>query len=354
MRFLAVLLVLFASAAARADELERGQHRDLVADRTEHDFGDAAQDAERQTTITITNRGEKKVTGIFATGECGCNELTLGATELEPGASTELKVIFRTLWHAGYLVKKIRVRTADPNAGELHITQRIAIVDGLVLTPHSVTFRDVKRGDTPTETFSLRWYEGHGQPFQVTGVTVPGHAFTHTIRAYEDPADPSVKGWEVALAFGEPAVEGTLSAEVLVTTDHPDHPQLTLPLYANVSGPVWMQARTVQFGSRPAGEERATTIRFRPTDPEAQPFGEVKATARLGKVQLEVGPDPVHFDKGGYWFLKVTLPADTPPGPVEGEVVTLDVGIEGEAPIELPVKAHVRKESGDGAATGGS
>ncbi|MGE0193370.1 MAG: DUF1573 domain-containing protein [Planctomycetota bacterium] len=348
MRVVVVLLVLLALTAARADELERGQHRDLTADRTEHDFGEAPQDAQRETTFTITNRSEARVTGIFATGECGCNELELGATELEPGASTELKVIFRTLWHAGPMVKKIRVRSVDPNAGELHLTQRMAVVEGLVLTPHSVTFRDVKRGETPTGTFSLRWYEGRGRAFEVTGVSVPGQSFAHTLRAYEDPADPTVKGWEVALTFAEPAREGTLSAEVVVTTDHPDHPRLTLPLYANVSGPVWVQARTVHFGSRPAGEERSTTIRFRPTDAAAQPFGEVKASALLGKVQLEVGPDPLHFDKGGYWYLKVTLPATTPPGPVEGEVVTLDVGIEGEAPIQLPVKAHVRKETADG------
>lgn len=352
----ALLLALVLGRAGAADERPRGEHRDLVADRVEHDFGFAAQNDDLETTFTLTNRSNATIRGLAALGECGCNEVELGATELAPGASTELQVGFHTLWLSGHLMKTIRVRTDDDAAGELFLRQRIAIVKDLVLAPHSVTYTDVRRGMKPTKTFRVCWYEGQGQPFRVTHVEVPGHPFVAEVRPLEDPEDAAWKGWEVALTFGAPAQEGMLSAEAVVLTDHPDHPRLVLPVSANVSGPVWVQARTLHFGVRPQGEERITTIRFRPVD-ETVVFGEVRARAREGKVLVETGPDPVHFDRGGYWFLKVTLPADTPPGPVEGEVVELDVGLAGEPVIELPVRAVVKARAptteGEGSGDGG-
>ncbi len=338
---LAAIAVIAPTDAASADARPHGEHRDLVADRTIHDFGVAAQGQELETTFTITNRGPARVEGLFAVGECGCNELRLGATELDPGAATELKVIFRTQTTVGPEVKRIRVRTADTRAGELHLEQRIAVVAGLLLSPRTVTFLGAKRGSTPAETVRLRWVEGHGTPFRILSASVPGEsAFETTIRPYADPNDPAWKGYEVDFRFAAPAVEGTISAEAVIVTDHPDHPRLVLPLYANVSGAVWVQSRTLHFGAHPAGAERVATIRFRPTSPDT-PFGEVRARARVGRVRVEVGPDPVHFDRGGYWFLRATLLADTPPGTVRDEIVDLDVGIEGEAPIEIEVRATV-------------
>ena len=326
---------------AHAAEVPYGKHLDLEADRYEHDFGQAGQNETRKTSITLTNTSDKRVEGIYAVGSCGCNEVHLSADALDPGASAKLDVTFNTIWLAGHVTKLIRVRTKDPGRGTLRIHQRVAITEGLVVAPHSVTFRDVRHGDKPSTAFEATWYEGAGDPFEITGVRT-GHAkMLHTIEPVKDEKEPTKRGWRITITFAEPAVEGMLSDEVIVTTSHPKHPRITLPLSAHVAGHVWLQVRKLTFGAVNAGESRTTTIRFRPGE-EGVVFGNVRATTKLGKVHVETALDPDHGDRG-YWYLRATLPATTPPGRITDEVITLDVGAEGVAPIHLPVRAFVRQ-----------
>lgn len=317
-----------------------GEHLDVEAERTRHDFGFAAQEDVLETKIVLRNSSAARIEGLVAVGECGCNEVFLESTSLEAGGTTTLRIVFHTLALHGRLEKTIRVRTAAAERGELRIVQTIAILEGIVVEPKTISFRNVRRGEMPSATVRMKWFEGHGRPFRIVDARVPGHPLTVAARPWSDAADPTARGWELTFAFAEPAHEGQLSAEAIVKTDHPDFPRFALPLSAHVSGPVWLQARTMHFGSRPTGAVRKSTIRFRPFDASVV-FGEVKASSRTPRVTVVVEPDPVHGEKG-WWALSAILPADAPVGSLADEAITLDVGLAGEAPIVIPVQGHVR------------
>lgn len=345
---LLALAVAVSAAPAGADEdparLPRTGHRDLVVDRGEHDFGAAPQDAVRTTTFTYTNRGTAPVEGIAARGECGCNVVSVSHPTLAPGASGTLEAEFNTLTLGGHLTKRIHLYSSDPSRGEVVIPLRIAIVEGMILRPAGLTYGDVRLGTRPTQSFQLKWYEGHGKPFAITSVEVPGFDFAVQITPYEDPKDPLWRGWSVSLGFEQAPPLGMFSAEVLVRTDDEHKPRLTLPLSANVCGKIWMQSRTLSFGAFTEGDERTATLKFRPFD-DTVSFGEVRAVARKGRIEVEARPDPLHVEKG-VWRLFGRVPQGTPAGSLDDEVIELHTGVPGEEVTLVQVRGTIRKPRG--------
>ncbi|MDA1194831.1 MAG: DUF1573 domain-containing protein [Planctomycetota bacterium] len=347
---LAVLLAADAPGARADDEPTRvphGHHLDLQADRTTHDFGFVKQDDVRKTTFVYTNRGEQPVAGIQARGECGCNVVAVSKESLEPGESGELEVEFNTYTLGGRLQKHVRVVTDDPRRGELMFTLDIAIVAGLVVRPPSVSYRDVAHGSKPTQSFTLRWYEGQGEPFEVTSVTVPGFEedFVATVKPWTDPKDAKARGWEIEMQLVRELPIGMFSAEVLVRTTHAERPRLTLPLSANVVGRIWMQSRAFSFGAVRLPTDKASSIKLKPYA-EGVKLEKLRAVARLGKVVVEVIPDP-YMAEIGMWKLIARIAPDAPQGSLEDEVIELHTGVPGEEIVLLSVRGHVLAPKAD-------
>ena len=213
-------------------------------------------------------------------------------------------------------------------------------------------------GSHPTKAFHIKWYEGQGTPFKITEVSVPGFEFGHSIKPFEDQKDPRWKGWTIELQFDETPELGMFSAEVLVRTTDEDRPRLTLPLSANVCGQVWMQSRTLSFGTISQGKGRSASLKLRPFDRNAR-FETVTAKARLGLIRVEVKPDPYHGDKG-YWRLSGEVSKDAPPGSLNAEVIELYTGAVGEeitlvkvsGLVRAPRKRAAAQPSGDEEKTG--
>ena len=339
---LTLLLLLPVSAARAGDAKSRESgHAELIADRYAHDFGVVKQNETRSTSFTYTNTSDHTVKGIRVRGECGCNRVKVSHSELAPGASGKLEVVFNTLTLGGHMRKRVHLFSADHSKGEITIPLKIAIVEGLIVRPPGVTFGDVALGSHPKKAFHVKWYEGEGTPFEITEVRVPGYQFGHTIKPFKDPKDARWKGWTIELQFDESPDLGMFSAEALVRTTDKDRPRLTLPLSANVCGKVWMQSRTLSFGTISQGLSRGASLKFRPFDKGVK-FEDVTAKARLGLIQVEVKPDPYHGDKG-YWRLSGTVPKDAAVGSLSEEVIELHTGAVGEETTLVKVSGFVRK-----------
>jgi hypothetical protein len=195
-------------------------------------------------------------------------------------------------------------------------------------------------GTRPKKSFSLRWYEGEGEPFEITAVEVPGFEFASRVTPYGHAKDPRWQGWSVELQFQESPPLGMFSAEVLVRTTHKDHRRLTIPLSANVCGKVWMQSRTLSFGAFRQGTARSASLKFRPFERTVR-FDAPRALARKGRIRVEVKPDPLHKDDG-VWRLYGTVPEDARAGSLDDEVIELHTGLEGEEVTLVKVRGYVR------------
>jgi hypothetical protein len=346
-----VLLVLLALPflAARVVGEEAGAegttpltHRLLAVDRLSHDFGTRAQNQQLETTFVVRNRSDAPVSGIRVKPDCGCNVVKLDSDTLEPGEETKLTVGFETAVLSGRMLKRVRIRTREREDGEIILDLRIAIVSGVVLEPGGVSFRDVRHGTTPTATFRVRWYEGVGTPFKITKIEVPGHeeAFAVAVRPYVPAANDPWRGHEVDVTFRQAPPLGMYSAELLVRTDHPDYPRMSMPLSANVVGAVWLQMRTMHFGIVKSGTSKTARLKFRPYDEHVK-FGEVHASCSDDRIKVSVRRDPL-FQAERSWILSATVRDDAEAGRLDEAVIRLHTGTAGEETSEISVRGRIR------------
>jgi len=336
---------------ARADDPSparpaRGRHLDLQMDRYAHDFGFVKQDDIRTTTLTYTNASNRVVKGIKARGECGCSVLKASHEELAPGAKGTLQVEFNTYTLGGRMRKRVRITSKDYRRGEIVIDLDIRIMAGLVVRPPGVSYREVPQESLPVKSFYLRWYEGHGQPFEVTSVTVPGYedTFTTSIQPWRDLKDPKWQGWQVDVQMAKKLPLGNFSAEVLVRTTHPERARLTLPLNGNVVGKLWIQSRAFSFGTVRMPSDKRSSLKLKPYKKDVV-LKNPRTVSRKGKVIVEVMPDP-YMAKAGMWKLVARIAPNAPAGPLDDEVIELHTGVPGEEIVLFKVRGEIRAAEG--------
>lgn len=310
----------------------------LVADKTEVDFGQAAQNQILPAEFLLKNTGTKPVRIVKLLADCGCYDATTNLDVIPPGAEAQVKVNFHTLVWSGPLTKKLRVLSDDPARSELIVPLKVNIVAGVVVDPGRFGFGDVLQGEAPTKVLHVKWYEGVGKPFQVTGVEIPGHTETFDVKT-EPWADGPWKGTRVSLTFRQAPPLGMFSSVALVRTDAPGYERLDLPVQAFVSGLVWVQERDVNMGWVRTGQGRSRQLSVRPFRRGGE-LGAVSAASRDGKVRVECLPDAT--GRPDHWTLNIVVPADSPLGRLE-DVIEVRSAVPGEEVTEVKVRAEVMK-----------
>jgi hypothetical protein len=310
----------------------------LVPDKAEIDFGQAAQNQILPAEFRLKNTGATPVRVVKLLADCGCYDATSSLDVIPPGAEATVKVNFHTLVWSGPLAKKLRVLSDDPGRSELVVPLKVNIVAGVVVDPGRFGFGDVLKGEAPTKLLHVKWYEGVGKPFQVTGVEIPGHPDVFDVKT-EPWSDGPWKGTRIALSFKQAPPLGMFSSVAIVRTDAPGYERLDLPVQAFVSGLVWVQERDVNMGWVRTGQGRSRQLSVRPFRRGGE-LGAVSATSREGKVRVECVPDAT--GRPEHWTLHVVVPAESPVGRLE-DVVEVHTAVPGEELTEVKVRAEIMK-----------
>ncbi len=330
-----------ATASAKTKRPPRVGHRYLKVDREAIDFGTRGQHEKAIDRVTITNHGDVTIDGIAARGECGCNRVKIDKSSLEPGASCTLTTEFDTLFLYGKVKKSIRIYSKDRRDGSILVAQHVTVTKGFIQRDASVHFGDVPHGDAPTNDVAFLWDHTLGAPYRITRVEVPAHPFRTKVTPYKPKPNDNWRGWVVSFAFPSPPPVGMFSAEAIIRTNVKGKERITMPITANVCGPVWIQSRRLPFGTVPQGTTRTASVKLRPYD-RKQVFKNVSARAKLDKVNVEIKKDPYHGDRG-FWRLIVTVPKDAPAGTLNDEVIEVHTGLPGASPTLVTISGRVQR-----------
>jgi hypothetical protein len=310
-----------------------GPRARIAFDREQHDFGVVKQEQDLATEFTVRNDGDATLRIGDVRSDCGCSTAVAQSKELAPGASTTLRVTFRTFTMSGPVTKRVKVASNDPERPEVELKVRVDIAGGIVLDPARFYFGPVLAGTSPTSSITARWRDGVGRPFRITKVEAPGVDVVFDVKPHEA---PPWHGWVVTARFAKPPAIGTVSGTALLRTDDPDYPRLPAPVTAFVSGRVWLDRREARLGLVRQGLGRTLMIGCRGLTPDVD-LGEVKVRSRKGVVTAKA------VRTGGNqkeWLIEVRLPEDAPPGKVE-DVVEVRSALEGEPPAEIAVSGEV-------------
>ncbi|MBL9089335.1 MAG: DUF1573 domain-containing protein [Planctomycetia bacterium] len=302
----------------------------VTFDREAHDFGPSAQEQELRADFRLTNAGTAPLVVKNVRADCGCAGGAVDATELAPGATTTIRVLFRTLTMSGTLHKRIMVDTNDPARPTAELKLKADVFQGIVLAPARFFFGDVAAGSKPSTSMRVVYREGYGTPFKLTGVEAPNL----DVAVEPKPCDDAGwHGYELTATFKSPPKVGTVSGVVIVRTDDPKYPRFTVPVQAFVSGKIWLDRRSISLGIVPAGRGRETAVIARAFGPGVE-LGTVTAKARKGVVEAKVVPS------GKEWVVTIRLPESAAPGRIE-DVIEITSSIPGEPPAEVLVVGSV-------------
>ncbi len=335
----ALAVYLGARAAAQDAAAPQADARPRIAfDRTEHDFGTARQQTEYRTEFVLRNEGGAPLHVDSVRGDCGCSQVAIDRNVVEPGGTAKVSVLFRTYTFVGALTKHVHVRSDDPDRPEIDLRVRIDVSAGVVATPANFFFNTVLVGSRPTASLDVKWKEGVGRPFKITGIEAVNVRPAGLEMAFDTkPMDaPPWHGYTVTVSFPKPPPVGMVTATALLRTDDPDVPRIQALVGGNVSGRVQIALLRPSFGVVTEGKGAKLSVRVRPFDATVD-LGTVTASARKGAVQAKA----VRDDKTpGEWVVEIVLPEKAPPGVVE-DVVEVQTAVKGEERTDLPVTGTV-------------
>lgn len=95
-------------------------------DKMQHNFGEINQDTENKTVFTFTNTGNKPLIIESAKGSCGCTVPEYPKDPIAPGATAEIKVVYKPGKQKGVQNKTVTVvANTEPRDTRLNIMANV-------------------------------------------------------------------------------------------------------------------------------------------------------------------------------------------------------------------------------------
>ena len=148
--FLFVLAVLALQPAPAAAQV-------ISVEPMSHDFGEMPQQADRTTTVTVTNDGGAELIIEDVKADCGCTVPTLTKNILAPGESTEIEINFNSKKFTGTVYKSIDILSNDPANPEVEVIIKATVNTPLIVDPASnrVGFTRAMQGQSVTKNVTF-------------------------------------------------------------------------------------------------------------------------------------------------------------------------------------------------------
>lgn len=202
----------------------------LHVDRPVLDFGAIPQGKKISHTFTLTNKGDAPLTITRTRSSCGCTVANVSSKTIAPGKSTELKITFDSANFGGKVTKTITVESNDPAAPATTLTIKGTINEELVVTPRQVNLGQTKAGTSKELSVTL---ENLGdRTVRILSVTTPMPQVKTTLK--KQTLKPNEKT-QLSLTVSPRPEDRFLSGFIVIATDIPGKPEITVPLYGSVA-----------------------------------------------------------------------------------------------------------------------
>lgn len=333
----AALALTLSVGAARADD-SRGPAAPtnpasprLVLDRTTCALGALRPGERRDGTFVVKNVGTAPL-HLSARGSCGCTPVALSVASVAPGGESVVSVAVEAGRTSGTLHKTAYLTSDDPANPTTTLVVEGDVSKGVLLSRSALTFGAVRISTAPRASIDVFRRDG-ATAGRVTSARVAD--LLPTSARVEVDLEPlggdDPVGRRVVVRFLEPPALGPISGRLLVATDDPDAPELSLPVWGLVSPAVSVAPRELRLGAARPGAAALATVTVRGFDDTVR-LGRVTARARDGRftATVAIGAEP------SVATVVVGVAREAPVGPLR-DVLVISTEVEGEAPIEVPV-----------------
>lgn len=189
------------------------------------DFGTLYSTMKVKRLITIRNEGTDTLRVDEVSTSCGCTAALLSRPLIAPRDSGTVEISFDPRKFTGAVEKGVSMKTNDPSNPKAHIVFTANVVKLLEVEPEYMIYRAMV-GQPATEQITLT--NMSAEPIRIVSVTSssPLVAFGEFIRELL-PNQPA--GIAVTLT---PTKSGAQNGDIVIATDNPDVPSLTIRFFA--------------------------------------------------------------------------------------------------------------------------
>ena len=256
----------------------------IALQESDYAFGVRGVGQKVEHTFQLANAGQSDLKVNVQGTSCGCTAALLGeganASEvtLQPGQSVPVKVTVE-VQVAGSVQQMVTLATNDPARPLVYLTMRGTAPQNLEVSPQSVNLQ-LQQGETKDRVVTLV-----GPPdFAILDCAVDSPLLRVTKQLISK--DETRANWKVQVTLADAAV-GNVKALLTIKTSHPERPEITVPITANVRGDLQISPNAAFFGFIKQGERQSMELEV--TSRSGKPFQitSVEPSSKEG-LQIEV------------------------------------------------------------------
>ena len=241
---------------------------------TDFQFGVRGVGQKAEHSFQITNAGQSDLKVNVRGSSCSCTAALLGdnadASEvtLQPGQSAPIRVTVEVRV-VGSVQQMVTLATNDPARPLIYLTMRGTAPQNLEVSPQTLTFQ-VQQGETKDRVITLI-----GPPdFAVLDCTADAPTLSVTKQLISK--DETRANWKIQVALAS-AVVGDAKALLTIKTNHPERPEITVPVAVSVRGDLQISPNAAFFGFIKKGERQRIELKL--SSRSGQPFQILSAQA---------------------------------------------------------------------------
>jgi hypothetical protein len=316
------------------------------------DFGTMATQKVGNHKWVVKNVGQGDLELWKAGSTCMCTIAKLSKDgdkmTVKPGESTEIELEWHTNDAVGDYAKGATIGTNDPERPEFQLNVHGIVHPPIVIMPppqeNVIMVGNVSSDSPGLATMAL--YSPDRPAMKLTKLTTsrPELIVPKSIPMTADQIQnlnssataPAKGGYRLDVEFLPGMPLGNFREELIIETDHPEQPRLQFTLVGSVSGPISVMPnilRLVVVNNKQESTGQVTML-VREGRPTA-----FKVTSKPDKLEVAITPNETPTLKGRY-RVSVTVPAGTPPGLIEGEIV-LETDHPKVKELKIPVNVVV-------------
>ncbi|MFW6367255.1 MAG: DUF1573 domain-containing protein [bacterium] len=317
-------IVLFGSALL-VGGADLGAAPRIAFDKTAHDFGTRRSSETVRAEFNISNRGDEPLEITDVRASCGCTATQLDTRKIEPGASVPLVVDFSLRGRKGPQHKTVTVYSNDPDAGVSRLSLKATVEESPSWTPNSVNFGRISANEQVSRNVIL---SGFRKRPEIRGVELDSEVFEARW------ASDGSSGGHLVVRTLPPLPPGTHRATIEVSTDHPDYPRLTLPVFAYVPPPVRVIPSTLLLREADDRPDTASIALL-----GAVESFRIKRIGHPAKLKAEASKQAANR-----WTVKVSGLSQATD--LDGREIHIETDVEGQETVTVPIRVR-RARSGE-------
>jgi len=233
----------FRQIAGRPPVVEFNEKNPPAArlDETEFDAGTVIRGAVVSHAFVVRNEGVSLLEIVNVSNACACTTSAFDR-RIRPGQAGRVTLELDTKGFSGLVKKNSYIYTNDPAAPKIVLTMKADVNEVIVVEPQArLLFGLIPSGRAHEAVRTLRSTDG--RPFRINRVDCDDPELDYRIEMDASGLQARVT---VRLPEGRPA--GTVKARLVFSPDHPDAPQVALPVFGPLTGYRRIEPREIDFG----------------------------------------------------------------------------------------------------------